>query len=115
MPEKFVSFDVFVLKSREKHILKSSYLGRGTHVFRSGYACTSVVVRMYFGRGTHVLRSGYDDFMCSLRLSDGFIKSFKSTFLRNSYAVDRISCFTSLEISDEPRHVFGDSRTEKAV
>ena len=93
MPEKFVSFDVFVLKSHEKRILKSSYLGRGTHV----------------------PRSGYDDFMCSLRLSDGFIKSFKSTFLRNSYAVDRISCFTSLEISDKPRHVFGDSRTEKAV
>ena len=93
MPKKFVSFDVFVLKSHEKRILKSSYLGRGTHV----------------------PRSWYDDFMCSLRLSDGFIKSFESTFLRNSYAVDRISCFTSLEISDEPRHVFGDSRTEKAV
>ena len=108
MSEKFVSFDVFVLKSHEKRILKSSYLGRGTHVPRSGG-------RMPLGRGTHVPRSGYDDFMCSLRLSDGFIKSFESTFLRNSYAVDRISCFTSLEISDEPRHVFGDSRTEKAV
>ena len=28
------------------------YLGRGTHVPRSGYACTSVGVRMYLGRGT---------------------------------------------------------------
>ena len=28
---------------------------------RSGYACTSVGVRMYLGRGTHVSRSGYDD------------------------------------------------------
>ena len=27
-------------------------LGRGTHVPRSGYTCTSVGVRMYFGRGT---------------------------------------------------------------
>ena len=67
-PEKFVSFDVFVLKSHEKRILKSPYLGRGTHVPRSGYACPSVGVRMYFGRGTHVPRSGYDDFMCSFRL-----------------------------------------------
>ena len=28
------------------------YLGRGTHVSRSGYACISVGVRMYLGRGT---------------------------------------------------------------
>ena len=61
MSEKFVSFDVFVFKSHEKRILKSSYLGRGTHVPRSGYACTSVGVRMYLGRSTHVPRSGYDD------------------------------------------------------
>ena len=31
---------------------KSSHLGRGTHVPRSGYTCTSVGVRMYLGRGT---------------------------------------------------------------
>ena len=42
--EKFVSFDVIVLKSHEKRILKSSYLGRGMHAL---------------GRGTHVLRSWY--------------------------------------------------------
>ena len=28
---------------------------------RSGYTCTSVGVHMYLGRGTHVPRSGYDD------------------------------------------------------
>ena len=28
---------------------------------RSGYACTSVGGHMYLGRGTHVPRSGYDD------------------------------------------------------
>ena len=28
---------------------------------RSGYACTSVGVHMYLGRSTHVPRSGYDD------------------------------------------------------
>ena len=32
------------------------YLGRGTHVFRSGYACTSVEVRMYLGRGMMTLK-----------------------------------------------------------
>ena len=37
------------------------YLGRSTHVPRSGYACTSVGERMYLGRGTHVPRSEYDD------------------------------------------------------
>ena len=40
---------------------KSSHLGRGTHVPRSGYACTSVGVRMYLGRGTHLPRSQDDD------------------------------------------------------
>ena len=58
------NFDASALK----RILTSSYLGRGTHVPRSGYTCTSVVVHMYFGRGTHVPRSGYDDFMCSFVL-----------------------------------------------
>ena len=47
------------------------YLGRGTHVFRSGYACISVGVRMYFGRGTHVPRSGYDDNEAFLRRLSG--------------------------------------------
>ena len=40
---------------------KSSHLGRGTHVPRSEYACTSAGGRMYLGRSTHVLRSWYDD------------------------------------------------------
>ena len=35
-----------------KRILKSPYLGRDTHVPRSGYTCTSVGVHMYLGRGT---------------------------------------------------------------
>ena len=38
-----------------KRILKSSSLGRGTRVPRSGYTCPSVVVRMSFGRGTMTL------------------------------------------------------------
>ena len=49
------NFDASALKN----IRKLSYPDRDTHVPRSGYACTSVGVRMYFGRGTHVLRSGY--------------------------------------------------------
>ena len=32
------------------------YLGRGTHVLRSGYACTSVGVHMYLGRGTMTMK-----------------------------------------------------------
>ena len=54
-----------------KNVRKLSYLGRGTHVLRSGYACTSVGVRMYFGRGTHVPRSGYDDNEAFLRRLSG--------------------------------------------
>ena len=71
--EKFVSFDVIVLKSHEKRILKSSYLGRGTHVPRSGYTCTSVVVRMSLGRGTMTLcalsgqtHQNYSDKNCNI-------------------------------------------------
>ena len=47
------------------------YLGRGMHVLRSGYACTSVGVRMYFGRGTHVPLSGYGDNEAFLRRLSG--------------------------------------------
>ena len=35
-----------------KNVRKLSYPDRDTHVPRSGYACTSVGVRMYLGRGT---------------------------------------------------------------
>ena len=45
------NFDASALK----RILKSSYLGRGTHIPRSGYTCPSVGVRMYFVRGTMTL------------------------------------------------------------
>ena len=54
-----------------KNIRKLSYPDRDTHVPRSGYACTSVGVRMYFGRGTHVLRSRYDDNEAFLRRLSG--------------------------------------------
>ena len=66
------NFDASALK----RILKSPYLGRGTHVPRSGYTCTSVGVRMYLGRSTHVPRSGYDDNVVHFREQNG---SFKRT------------------------------------
>ena len=45
------NFDASALK----RILKSSSLGRGTHVSRSWYTYTSVVVRTSLGRGTMTL------------------------------------------------------------
>ena len=52
-----------------KRILKSSSLGRGTHVPRSWYTCPSVGVRMYFGRGTMTL--------CALLCSFVLFKTIK--------------------------------------
>ena len=45
-----------------KNVRKLSYPDRDTHVLRSGYACTSVGVRMYLGRGTVTMKHFWDDF-----------------------------------------------------